>query len=269
MAHDVFISHSAKNKTIADAVCAMLEGEGIRCWIAPRDVTPGMEWGECIIDAIEQARVMVLIFTAEANSSPQIRREIERAANRGVAILPLRVEDVAPGKALEYFIGNVHWLDALTPPLETHLASLAATIKTLLSRMEPRDAAAGAAPETPRKPASPAPAPAVMAAKSAARPAWTLPAIGGVGVLVILLAAWFFFGRKSGTQTPAGAAVGTAGAATAAAPAGGTPGAILESSDGEHWTAQNTGTPDVLEAIFASSDGTRLWVVAKNGAILE
>ncbi len=56
MAHDVFISYSAKDKTTADAVCAMLESEGIRCWIAPRDVVPGMEWGECIIEAIEQTR---------------------------------------------------------------------------------------------------------------------------------------------------------------------------------------------------------------------
>ena len=73
MAHDVFISHSVKDKPIADAMCALLESEGIRCWIAPRDVTPGMEWGKCIIDAIRHARIMVLVFTANANASQQIR----------------------------------------------------------------------------------------------------------------------------------------------------------------------------------------------------
>jgi len=140
MAHDVFISYSAKNKATGDAVCATLESSGIRCWIAPRDVVPGMEWSECIIEAIEQARVMVLIFTADANASPQIRREVERAVNRGVAILPLRIENVMPGRALEYFIGNVHWLDALTPPFEAHLKNLAGTVKLLLDRMQPREA---------------------------------------------------------------------------------------------------------------------------------
>jgi hypothetical protein len=137
MAHDVFISHSAKDKPTADAVCAMLESEGIRCWIAPRDVLASREYGEAIIDAIEECRIMVLVFTANANASPQIRREIERAVNHGVAILPLRMEDVLPGKSLEYFIGNVHWLDALTPPFETHLKNLAGTIKILLARPEP------------------------------------------------------------------------------------------------------------------------------------
>jgi hypothetical protein len=137
MAHDVFISHSAKDKTTADAVCAMLESSGIRCWIAPRDVTPGMEYGECIIEAIEECRIMVLVFTTNANDSPQIRREVERAVNHGVTILPVRIEDVLPGRALEYFIGNVHWLDALTPPLESHLKNLAGTVRILLARMQP------------------------------------------------------------------------------------------------------------------------------------
>jgi TPR repeat protein len=140
MSHDVFISHSAKNKVIGDAVCAMLESDGVRCWIAPRDVTPSREWGECIVEAIEQSRIMILVFTADANTSPQIRREVERAANNGVAILPLRLEDVTPAKALDYFIGNLHWLDALTPPLEAHLRNLSGTVKMLLARMPSRDA---------------------------------------------------------------------------------------------------------------------------------
>jgi len=151
MAHDVFISHSAKDKATADAVCAMLESEGIRCWIAPRDVLASREYGEAIIDAIEECRIMVLVFTANANASPQIRREIERAVNHGVAILPLRMEDVLPGKSLEYFIGNVHWLDALTPPFEAHLKNLAGTIKILLARTK-----AGASPTLPQEERPPA-----------------------------------------------------------------------------------------------------------------
>ena len=138
MAHDVFISYSKRDKTTADAVCAVLESEGVRCWIAPRDAMPGMEWSECIMEAIEQSRVMVLVFTADANDSPQIRREVERALNQGVAVLTVRIENVMPGRALGYFIGNVHWLDAMTPPLEAHLKNLAETVKALLARMDLR-----------------------------------------------------------------------------------------------------------------------------------
>ena len=70
MPHDVFISYSSKDKVYADAVCARLESEGIRCWIAPRDILPGMHWGGAIVEAIESARLMVLLFSSHANASP-------------------------------------------------------------------------------------------------------------------------------------------------------------------------------------------------------
>lgn len=131
MAHDVFISYSNKDKPVADAVCAGLEGRGIRCWVAPRDILPGFDWGAAIIDAISGAKVMVLIFSGNANASPQIKREVERAVAKGVKILPFRIEDVPMSKSLEYFISTPHWLDALTQPLEGHIAKLADTVGLL------------------------------------------------------------------------------------------------------------------------------------------
>jgi hypothetical protein len=104
MAHDAFISYSSVDKAIADAACATLENAGIRCWIAPRDITPGLEYGGAIVRAIDQCRVLILIFSSNANSSRQIPREVERAINRGVPVVPMRVEDVAPTESLAYFM---------------------------------------------------------------------------------------------------------------------------------------------------------------------
>jgi hypothetical protein len=164
MAHDVFISYSTKDKATADAVCATLEARGIRCWIAPRDILPGMDWGESLIDAIEASRVMMLIFSAHANESPQVKREVERAVNKGVAVIPLRIEDVRMSKSLEYFISTPHWLDALTPPMEQHLAHVAETVGILLERLRgPQVGAPAVAVQSPSgkppplPPGSPAP----------------------------------------------------------------------------------------------------------------
>src|SRR5580692_254232 len=115
MAHDVFISYSHHDKAAADAVCAKLEQHQVRCWIAPRDVVPGAEWAGSIIQALDNTRVMVLVFSLNANESPQIHKEVERAVNKGVIIVPLRIQDVLPTHSLEYFMSDVHWLDALTP----------------------------------------------------------------------------------------------------------------------------------------------------------
>jgi len=132
LAHDAFISYSREDKLMADAACGALETAGIRCWIAPRDISPGSEWGAAIIDAIDHSAVMVLIFSSNANESRQIRREVEHAVSKGVTIVPVRIDQAEPTRSLAYFMAGVHWLDAFTPPLENHLQGLAISIKALL-----------------------------------------------------------------------------------------------------------------------------------------
>ena len=102
LAHDVFISFANQDKATADAVLATLEQQQIRCWIHTRDGTPGAEYAEKLIEAISAAQVVVLVFSANANNSGHVMREVERAASKGVAILPLRIEAVAPSKSMEY-----------------------------------------------------------------------------------------------------------------------------------------------------------------------
>jgi hypothetical protein len=151
MAHEVFISYSSKNKPVADAVCARLEFHKIRCWIAPRDVLPGSNWGAAIIDAIGGSRIVVLVFSSEANTSDAVRRELERATSSSKIIIPFRLEDIRISKELEFFIAGSHWLDAFTPPLEDHIDRLAGAINGFLkgeawSSSEPNRAAAGERP---------------------------------------------------------------------------------------------------------------------------
>ena len=132
MNFDIFISCSSKDKAAADAACAALEADGMRCWIAPRDVLPGSDWSSFIIEAIDHCRVMVLIFSGSANELTQIRNEVVQAVNKGVPLVPMRIENVEPTKSLAYFMGAVHWLDATTPPTEQHLRRLSNAVKTLL-----------------------------------------------------------------------------------------------------------------------------------------
>jgi len=135
--HDVFLSHSAKDKPVADAICAKLEQAGIRVWIAPRDIRPGANWGEAIIEALEGCRAMVIVFSASANASPQVLREVERAVGKGVAVIPFRIENVVPSKAMEYFLSSPHWLDAMSPPLEGHIDELVASVGALMRAAKP------------------------------------------------------------------------------------------------------------------------------------
>lgn len=133
MAHDVFISHAAEDKTAADMLCAMLEQQGVRCWVAPRDVQPGTDWRSAILAAIRSSRAMVLVFSEHANESRHVNREVDCAIEAGIPVVPFRTQDVAPRGALEYSLYGVHWLDAMTPPIDAHMKRLAALLVAMLS----------------------------------------------------------------------------------------------------------------------------------------
>jgi hypothetical protein len=131
--HQTFISYSQADRQIADAACHHLEAAGIRCWIAPRDIPAGQTWKTSIVGAIRGAKVMVLIFSDSANQSPQVRREVDIAFEAGITIVPFRVEDVKMSDELYYCVGQRHWLDAVTPPIEEHVKRLVAAVGGLLA----------------------------------------------------------------------------------------------------------------------------------------
>ncbi len=132
MAGGVFISYSQSDRECAYEIVAQLEGQGIGCWIAPRDIAPSADWASEIMDALSAARVMILVFSASSNRSPQVRREVERAVHKQLSILPFRIEDVLPSKSLEFFLSTQHWMDAFPPPRDAHYARLCNYLKAQL-----------------------------------------------------------------------------------------------------------------------------------------
>jgi TolB-like protein len=132
MAHDVFLSYSSIDKTAADTVCSILEQKGVSCWMAPRDITPGLDFSEAIIDGIKSSKVFVLVYSSNSNNSKQVIREVDRAVHTGLPVITFRIEDIPLSKQLEYYLSTVHWLDAMTPPLEGHIDELIRVVKILL-----------------------------------------------------------------------------------------------------------------------------------------
>ena len=134
MSFDVFISYAHQDKPVAYAACAIVEKTGIRCWIAPRDIAPGEEYAAALSEALENCKALVLIFSGRANKSPHIKREVERAVSRGIPLIPVRIEEIEPNAALKFFVNSVHWLDAMSPPMEQHFERLARTLQAILEK---------------------------------------------------------------------------------------------------------------------------------------
>lgn len=130
-AHQVFISYASENiksttsdRRVADQICTALESKGIRCWIAHRDILPGDEWLNAIIDAVQGAKLIVLVFSANTEESDWVKDEVKIALDKKIKIIPIRIEDVSPQDALRILKFRCQWMDAFTPPLEKHIEDL-------------------------------------------------------------------------------------------------------------------------------------------------
>ena len=128
----LFVSYSSLDKPAADSIVAALEADGIDCWMAPRNILPGEKWANAIISAIGSCRAMAVICSANAMASRQIPKEVDRAAHRGIPLIPIRIDATELSEGLEYYLSDCHWLDASKGALEGHLPEMAKKLHQLL-----------------------------------------------------------------------------------------------------------------------------------------
>jgi hypothetical protein len=120
-----FISHAKADAKKAQEIAASLEERGLKCWIAPRDVTAGRTYGDEIIRGIESARAFVLVLSKGSNGSAFVAREVERAVSKQKPIFVIRLANIEPAPALELFISGTQWIDAFPGKLAPYIGRLA------------------------------------------------------------------------------------------------------------------------------------------------
>jgi hypothetical protein len=195
--HEVFISYSSQDKAVADAICAAIEAKGSRCWMAPRNILPGVTWAEAINKAISRSRLMVLVFSSHANQSRQVEQEVNLAVHHGLVIIPCRIEDVPLSKTLEYYIATRHWMDAQAANRDQQIDYLADTVRLNLARIHQ----GGSSPEVQL------PEPPKQAQPRLGR-RWRVPlwwyAAAAVGIALTLAGAYALRPRPGPIEGPAG-----------------------------------------------------------------
>jgi hypothetical protein len=127
----VFISYASLDGTVAETGCEALEKAGVTCRIAPRDVTPGAFYGDEIVHAID-AKVIVLILSQNAATSPHVLREVERAASKRHAVISLRIDKAPLPAGLEYFLNTSQWLDASSGDTVRALPKLVSAVQVTI-----------------------------------------------------------------------------------------------------------------------------------------
>ena len=123
------ISYSRMDQQYANMIVAILEKNNIKCWIDYRDSMPGANYASSIVRAIKNSDFMVVVLSNNSMESPQVLNEINSAVNNGIIIIPFKIDSSQLNDNFEYYIGKTHWLDAITPPIESHINQLVETIK--------------------------------------------------------------------------------------------------------------------------------------------
>ncbi len=114
---DAFISYASDDYEKALTLCALLEERRVRCWIAPRDLRPGENYGAGVIRGIESSPVLLLLLSDHSNKSIHVAHEVERAVSKRKLVVTVRLGDVLPSRALELHVSSDHWVDSweITP----------------------------------------------------------------------------------------------------------------------------------------------------------
>ena len=116
-----------------ETICGALERRGLACWISSRDIR-AENYQEAIFAAIKSARVMILVFTENANNSDDVKREIALASQKHILVVPVRVEDVTPNPAFRYELATRQWID-LFENWETEIENLVSQIAEVLGKV--------------------------------------------------------------------------------------------------------------------------------------
>jgi hypothetical protein len=140
----IFISYSSKDQQIAETIYQALEARGLDCWIASRDVRAGENFQEAIVRALRSAKVMLLVFTSNANNSDEIKKELVLAGRHRVTVVPVRVEDVVPNDAFTYELATRQWID-LFKDWERQIELLASRLGQILQTANSHEAGGAAA----------------------------------------------------------------------------------------------------------------------------
>lgn len=111
--YDVFLSHSAKDKSLVRPLAERLRSDGVRVWLDDWMLKPGANIPHEIEEGLEQSRVLVLCMSANAFGSDWAHLEsstfrFRDPLNKDRRFIPLRLDDAPIRGSLAQFM-SIRW----------------------------------------------------------------------------------------------------------------------------------------------------------------
>ena len=106
-----YISYSTKDIAIANNVCKVLEDNDLKCWIAPRDINPGLNYSDEIMNGIASSKILVCILSKSSQQSHFVLNEIDMAVSRKKPILVYKIDESSLD-GMEFILMGAQFIDA-------------------------------------------------------------------------------------------------------------------------------------------------------------
>ena len=110
-AADVFISYSREDKDRVLELTARLSAAGVPLWMDVGGIDGATMWGEEIVHALENAKVLLLMVTESAVRSHNVAKEVVLASERKGHILPVHLEPTKIPPSLRYPLAGIQHIE--------------------------------------------------------------------------------------------------------------------------------------------------------------
>jgi TolB-like protein/Flp pilus assembly protein TadD len=126
---DVFVSYSREDEVRVFDVAAKLRAAGVSLWIDQAGLDGASRWSEQIVNALENAKVLLLMVTESAVHSDNVAKEVVLVSERKGHILPVYLEPTLIPPTLKYQLAGIQHISYFKG--EDSGASLNAILRSL------------------------------------------------------------------------------------------------------------------------------------------
>jgi TolB-like protein/Tfp pilus assembly protein PilF len=130
-AADVFISYSREDKGPVLDLVGKLRSAGVSVWIDQSGIDGAALWGEAIVNALEGAKVMLLMVTESAGRSHNVAKEVMLTSERKGHILPIFLERTALPPSLKYPLAGIQHIEYFQGDADEKLQTILRSLQTL------------------------------------------------------------------------------------------------------------------------------------------
>ena len=129
----IFVSYSTTDKDVAFDIVKYFEEKGVGCFIAPRDIDPGVPYASALTNAIRESKAVILVASSAVNNSDHVLNELDIIVSEKKFFVPFFVEEFDMSCEYRYYLGRKQRIMADIGDPRDHFSKLMDALTSELS----------------------------------------------------------------------------------------------------------------------------------------